>query len=797
MATRTNDSSRNDKKIIKQVQQLDQTFSELMKNDSNVINGTGKNDELDSVVNQYSDLVTRDSYSYAKQKSITQNSYEYLANVLVGRPLTSAEEKDPKKVKEINNANKLKMEKMFTNSDMQMVNYALNQSSDMYHIIDEIESICAYMYQLDEAINVLRDNVLNNEQNILDLPFEVTFEGVDADKAASYVKTVTETWNSLGMVGKLSDHIVPLSLKYGKYYVLTIPYSEIGVKMLDKDVNRSQSLFNFGGLGYADLSVGEAFDPANYDEPIDESVQVINEALDKVLEFVYEDDENKLAELGDKNTIKHNIMYNLQNITISEAATPPNVTGVSESIFSNLDPNVKEDVERAIKRSNPLYNKYKTRKKKENERFVDATIDPDKMDDIPGCFVKLCDPREIMPIKIFDHVIGYYFFENYDFSRGHTTITDIMSNRMNFNDQNMAVDNLVGTILKKLKYGDVLKSDNNFKSMILNCILYAERRNNPIRIKFVPVEYVTEFKVNCDPDGNGQPILLKSLIFARLYISMLMFTITSIVTKSTDTEFYYIKEGALTSTYQDQVADIIEAMRNSNIDISSIINGNLLHGNRAINKRYFMSTGTQDIKPFDVEVVSGQQIDTHTDFLNDLKKMAIGSTGVPSVAIDYMDEVEYATILKMTNLKTLSRANAIQTSLNGSVDDGITGLTIKLVSYNSPNAIPEEDLVKCRCILRKNNTINNNVSADEINNNIATVDNMIETWYKGQNTENPQMIEFQKEEMRKRMIMTMSPSLPWGELKRIEDEVKIAAKIRYEKNKLMTKQQESEDSSNE
>ena len=278
---------------------------------------------------------------------------------------------------------------------------------------------------------------------------------------------------------------------------------------------------------------------------------------------------------------------------------------------------------------------------------------------------------------------------------------------------------------------------------------------------------------------------------------MLMFMITSIVTKSTDTEFYYIKEGALTSTYQDQVADIIEAMRNSNIDISNIINGNLLHGNRAINKRYFMSTGTQDIKPFDVEVVSGQQIDTHTDFLNDLKKMAIGSTGVPSVAIDYMDEVEYATILKMTNLKTTTRANTIQTSLNGSIDDGITGLTIKLVSYNSPNAIPEEDLVKCRCVLRKNNTINNNVSADEINNNIATVDNMIETWYKGQNTENPQMIEFEKEEMRKRMIITMSPSLPWGELKRIENDVKIEAKIRYEKNQLMNKQQESDDSSSE
>ena len=51
--------------------------------------------------------------------------------------------------------------------------------------------------------------------------------------------------------------------------------------------------------------------------------------------------------------------------------------------------------------------------------------------------------------------------------------------------------------------------------------------------------------------------------------------------------------------------------------------------------------------------------------------------------------------------------------------------------------------------------------------------------------------------MRKRMIMTMSPSLPWGELKRIENDVKIEARMRYEKNKLMTKQEESDDSSSE
>ena len=145
----------------------------------------------------------------------------------------------------------------------------------------------------------------------------------------------------------------------------------------------------------------------------------------------------------------------------------------------------------------------------------------------------------------------------------------------------------------------------------------------------------------------------------------------------------------------------------------------------------------------------------------------------------------------MTNTKTLTRANNIQTDLDGDMSEGITGLLIKLIRFNRPGTIPEEDLMRCRCHLRRNNTINNNISATEINDNIATVDNMVETWYKGQNTENPAIVEFEKEEMRKRLIMLMSSSLPWGELQKMEEEVKIEARKRKMDNELKTKMDEN------
>ena len=196
-----------------------------------------------------------------------------------------------------------------------------------------------------------------------------------------------------------------------------------------------------------------------------------------------------------------------------------------------------------------------------------------------------------------------------------------------------------------------------------------------------------------------------------------------------------------------------------------------------------MSTGTQDVRPFDVEVVSGQQVDIHNDLLQDLKKMAIGATGVPSVAVDSVDEVEFATILKMTNTKTLARANSIQYDVNGSAvnGSGITGLMVKLIQFCRPGSIPDQVLETIKCELHKNNTINNNTAGDEINNVQATVDTMIDAYYKGQETEIPEDIKYIKEAARRYFMMKFTPSLPWAEFETMKDKFKIeAAKAKQE-----------------
>lgn len=796
MAKRKNQTDAESKaNDISQLKHLDTVLHELLDDNDATLTGVRRDTEVNRIHSRFNELIRNDSYSVMKSKSSNQSTYDYLVNALIGRH-------DPKFDNNLNSKNltdnqkeimkRAQLENIFSTTDMNAAAMFLNGSSDVMHICDEVESVCAYMYQLDEAINILRDNVLNNEQVIRDFPFDITFDTVD-DKATQYVKTVKDALIDVNYNQKLNDHVVPKTIKFGRYYMMIIPYSEIGTKMLSSRVNQTHNIFS--------IYTAESATESNTQIPVTENAEYasILEGINQLLDEAYVNmDPSTLKKFGLKESYQKVVEYNLQNILVSDENTPPNVTGISESLFDTMTDDLKGKVKNALIRSNKLamggnglVNSFNMKDvKDEDKHFSDSTIDTSQLSETPGCYIRMVDPRQLVPIKIFDFVLGYYYFENYDYARMGTSITDILSNQINFQDHNLVVDNIVSGVLKNLKYGDILHGDNNFKAMILNCIFYAERRNNPIRIKFVPNEYIVEFKTNCDQDDNGQPVLLRSLVFARLYTSLLLFMVTTLITKSTDTEFYYLKESALSQSYEDQVADIIEQFRNSNVDISQVLSGDLMHGNRAINKRYFMSVGTADQKPFDVEVVSGQNVDTHNEFLTDLKKMAIGATGVPAVAVDYMDEVEFATILKMTNTKTLNRSNNIQKDLNGPITQSVK----LIVKYNKPGIIPDNVLDTLKCTLKPANTINNNVSSDEINNVQATVDSMVETYFKGQDTEIPDDMKFVREESRKRLIMKLSSSLPWGELERMMEDIKIEAKRQEYENKMKS-QETSDDSS--
>ncbi len=759
------------------VEELNRSIRQLLNNQSIQLGGTDfvRGEELTNLQNRYSQTIQTGGQNLYKAKSPSQSVFDYMSNAMLGynnvrtqgdgfRMETGDKRRDAW-------LNKHRLERLFTTGDTQMASYFATTNSDIAHVYDEIDSVCAYFYQLNEAMDSFRDNICSAEQPGVGLSYDVDFPTVtDADILADYRSQVDEAFKYMGYDKKLRDHIVPKTLRYGTYNLMITPYAEVGAKLAFGEINTIS-----GGT-----SMGRPIFESMGSNSSSEKKQTSNksEILEAVTELFASFDENQIRKKQnggwDMPTSMHDrlqtISENLDHLLVNEDPTPANITGLKCVYESTMDPELQKMVDTAIE--------FQRKKSKSFTKFGENkatrksdTITSKEIDQIQGCDLRLVDPRSMVPIKIFDYTFGYYYAENYEFARMGTTLTDIMSNQLNFTERTLVVDRLVNAVLRNLKYKDLVEGDQTLRTMILNCVLYAERRDSPIRIKFVPAEYVVPFNVNTDENGNGQPILLRSLFYARLYTSLLLFNITAIITKSTDSEFYYLKESDLDAQYSNQVSDLIDQFQNNNIDLMRIADGDLLHGNRAINKRYYLSMGTQDIRPVEMEVVSGQQIDIHNDFMNELRKMAIGSTGEPSVMADFMDEVEYATMYGMVNIRFMKRSN----NYSYDIDPSVTKSIQLILKYNG-TSIPAADLEKMVITLRKHKIINNNITAQELGDVIGTAQQAIDTWLGGQETNPPEDQGFIKEFMLRELVMEMTSAVSWDILPNIYTRAIVAAK---------------------
>lgn len=728
---------------INDIKKLNKNQSDLINRNNTMIGGNDekRDAEVNKIISDVRNLVTSDTITTRTNKPAGTSSYEYIVGSMTGGV---KRDKDGKKVSPT-----IAQNNMFDNifsKDSNVAAMFLNSNSSYVTICDEIESVCGFMFQLNDAIDIIRDNVLACEQVNEDISMEFSFGATtEQDDSRSAENTIRSIGKKYKLINKLRDHIVPNGVKYGNYYVLTIPYTEI-MQMIARGAGVRES----------------AEQQVTLESCID---------IEKLKELKFEDSESM-------NPILETITDNLGRISIceSEQQFGSHIPSSLVSFSDNTNKIFKDIVTRGNKQGEKNITNH------EQELLNDAVKDIDNLSAIPGCHIELVDPRKIVPVKILDHVIGYYYFDNYDYTQMGSSITDIMSNRINHNDRNMIIDNVVNNILGTLKYGDLLQSNNDFRSLILNSLLYKERVNNPIRVRFIPPQYVTHFKTNVDEDGNGRPVLLRSLFYARLYTTLLLFNFSTILTKSTDTEFYYLNESAISAKYTNRISEFQEQLQMSSIDPSQIISGDILHGNSAIIKRHFLPKGSNGEKLFDMEVVSGQNVDIHSEFMQDLKNSAISSTGVPAVMVDYTNEIEYARMFASANIKHLRACMSIQADFN----DSITELYRKIIHFEGVTSIAPELIESMEIRLKKPKVIQNNLSADSVGSVVNTVEQMIGVYMGGNANGLTPKQEILKDEMIKRIVMDRTPDLPWDLLGSLVDELNMNAELRNIENKILS-----------
>lgn len=577
------------------------------------------------------------------------------------------------------------IEDIFQADDEGLIQFFQDRYTNRNMYYEDLDMICTQLYEMDEAVMTSRDAVITADDMSQTISRTLTFsDRAKNDDIATYISSIDEMERKLRLPSKIKNFIVPNTLKYGEYYVYTIPYAKLfeqQYRYINHDVH------TIGKRTMKESVVSESF-VSDLKTDIKSAGYNISMPDDK-LKSTMEDYFSNIEVLND-----------VYSIPLVEGQ---NVSGLLD------DPAFRKIADEKINKVNADTSKYA-------DSTYDKNCKEETFDDVVNdCYIRFIDPRRIIPIKILDAIVGYYYIHESELKVNKAPFSTTIR-VTNSNTSGVKSDDIEAVFLSKITDKIVASFDKNMvknnpklKELILNSLMYNDIYNRQLTFQFIPKEYITEFKVNEDENGNGQSILKRSLFYAKLYLSLLVFKMVSIINRSSDTRVYYIKNSGLDANMTNKLQDVARSIKGRQINFMDLLNYNSIISRIGKNKELFIPTGRSGEKGIDFDILSGQDIQLNTDLMEKLWTNMINGTGVPSVIMNFINEADFAKTLQMANSKFLGRTISYQMDFNPS----ITELYQKLVKYTNVQ-IPE-DIVE-QLIFRFNppKTLNNINSSDII-----------------------------------------------------------------------------------
>ena len=305
---------------------------------------------------------------------------------------------------------------------------------------------------------------------------------------------------------------------------------------------------------------------------------------------------------------------------------------------------------------------------------------------IAGSYIKYIDANSIVPVKVFNQVIGYFHVHGMTAKKKASAIqsgvmqTNILASTSNVfssiqvpdDSRQRATQSIVNAVCDGILTNFSSKFVNknaDFKRLIGDCIVANGFVNTSFQIQFIPAKYIISFSVNEDEDGLGQSILQDALFPAKMLLSTIVAKLLLYMNKSGNRTIAYVRRGPIDRTSNNQIQRVIRMIQESNITFSDLLSTNLSFSkfSRYGNLQIPMSRNGDRL--IDFETQEGQDVDLHTPMEEYLEKLAIIGTGVPSVIMEYTDAADYAKSIVTANIKFAGRVATLQADLEDPTTD--------------------------------------------------------------------------------------------------------------------------------
>jgi hypothetical protein len=364
--------------------------------------------------------------------------------------------------------------------------------------------------------------------------------------------------------------------------------------------------------------------------------------------------------------------------------------------------------------------------------------------------------------------LGYYYI----YDANITPLSGAISSTLHYakfeenSRQQTVIDSLARAIVDAFDK-DFLKENIKFKETIVEAINYYNLNEKRLKFQYIPVEYMQEFKIDEDENGDGQSMIRKSLFYAKLYLMLLLFKIMSIILNSNDMKVNYIKSSGIDKNLANKVQEIARIKQSRQINMFDLFNYTTLINKVGNGSEMFIPTGRSGERPIETEILAGQDIQLNTELLENLKNSYILGTGVPAALINYMNEADFAKVVEQNNTKFNGRVVNYQLDFNSD----ITSWYKKIMSWSTQ--IPDTIVDNFVFILQPPKTVASNAKSEAIN-AFQTYADFVTTLMYGANTDG-NIPQIELEIFKKLLADDQLPLLNIQKLEELKDKAKLKA----------------------
>lgn len=503
------------------------------------------------------------------------------------------------------------LEKLFKSDDVNVLlsNYRENNS---IKIIDkEIDTILNYVPSLQDAINVIKDNILSSE-NDRDSSLSFVINGNEKEN-----ENILKRINKIKNIHKLDDKfedIVDNVLKYGEAFVAKFDFNT-----MNKYIKSSNKM----------------------------KIKLNSDEIPKV---------NKISKISEDISIEINI-------------GDYNILDQDMSIMNKLNNNLNEFGEIDIENQSLL-----------NEDSLISLNDNDYYEkiNINGCYSKILDRDKVIPLYIENDIFcGALYIEgnknnNPSHNIGFTSLFNkyktIESNKQN---QTLFMNNVLNKLSSKILDNidkKFIKKNKNLSKEIFLLLKYNYENDKSSKdifnITYIKPEDIQHFYINKDLKTNrGISLIDKSILPGKLYSALYIGTVIGVLTRGFDKRAYYINQDVEKNVGMI-LQDTANQLKKGNFGLNEFNNvNNVLNIPGRYNDILIPVNGGGQ-KAFDVEIISGQNIEIKSELLDILEFLALAPTGVPTEYISVRQDVEFAKRYSMTNMKFYRKISKIIKKLN-------------------------------------------------------------------------------------------------------------------------------------